>query len=215
MAVNARRVGRPGQQAAGDLQRHILEVARQQFVANGYAGASLDQIAAEAGSGKQTLYRHFSSKEGLFLAVIGSEMARLNEIAAAAEANADEPLQALRQCGRMLFEFALDDGMISLSRILIAEAARFPDLAGFVFDTCLAPFKTRIIRLFHEAQETGVIMVDDDDLTFDLLRGLLLGTPVHRMLLGPNTFGEPAARDLYFETAWQLFLKGLACPADG
>jgi AcrR family transcriptional regulator len=197
------------------LQRHILEVARQQFVANGYAGTSLDQIAAEAGSGKQTLYRHFSSKEGLFLAVISSEMARLNEIAAAAEANSGEPLEALRQCGRMLFEFALDDGMISLSRILIAEAARFPDLGGFVFDTCLAPFKTRIIRLFHEAQETGAIVVGDDDLTFDLLRGLLLGTPVHRMLLGPSAFAEQAARDRYFATAWQLFLKALARPTAG
>jgi AcrR family transcriptional regulator len=209
MTLNARRVGRPGQQVSGDLQRHILEVARRQFVANGYAGSSLDQIAADAGSGKQTLYRHFSSKEGLFLAVIRSEMARLNEIAVGAEAHMNEPLQALRQCCRLLFDFALDDGMISLSRILIAEAARFPDLGEFVFDTCLAPFKIRILRLFHAAQDARAIIVGDDDLTFDLLRGLLLGTPVQRMLLGPNAFGEQAARDLYFEAAWHLFLKGL------
>jgi AcrR family transcriptional regulator len=214
MALNARRVGRPGQQAAGDLQRHILEIARRQFVANGYAGTSLDQIAAEAGSGKQTLYRHFSSKEGLFLAVIRSEMARLNEIAAGAAANTQEPLQALRQCARALLDFALDDGMISLSRILIAEAARFPDLGEFVFDTCLAPFKARIVRLFHAAQDAHTIVVGDDDLTFDLLRGLLLGTPVQRLLLGPTAFREQAARDLYFEAAWQLFLKGLAWPTD-
>jgi TetR/AcrR family transcriptional repressor of mexJK operon len=212
MALNARRVGRPGPQAAEDLQRHILEIARLQFVANGYAGTSLDQIAAEAGSGKQTLYRHFASKEGLFLAVMRSETARLNEIAAGAEANTHEPLEALRQCARLLFDFALDDGMISLSRILIAEAARFPDLGEFVFDTCLVPFKTRIVRLFHAAQETGAIIVSDDDLTFDLLRGLLLGTPVHRMLLGPNAFGEPAVRDVYFATAWRVFLRGLASP---
>ncbi len=136
-------------------------------------------------------------------------------IAAGAEANSHEPMAALRQCARLLFDFALDDGMISLSRILIAEAARFPDLGEFVFDTCLAPFKTRIIRLFHAAQQTGAIIVGDDDLTFDLLRRLLLGTPVQRMLLGPNACGGQAARDVYFDTAWRLFLKGLACPADG
>ena len=210
MAVNARRIGRPGQAAAEDLQRHILEIARQQFVANGYAGTSLDQIAAVAGSGKQTLYRHFSSKEGLFLAVIRSETARLNEIAAAAEAQTTEPLDALRQCSRLLFDFALADGMISLSRILIAEAARFPELGGYVFETCLAPFKTRILRLFDAVQATGAITVSDPDLTFDLLRGLLLGTPVQRLLLGPSAFGEAAAQDRYFATAWQLFLKGSA-----
>lgn len=41
MVVLARRSGRPVQTLAEDLQRHILETARQQFSANGYAGTIL------------------------------------------------------------------------------------------------------------------------------------------------------------------------------
>jgi AcrR family transcriptional regulator len=208
MTAIARRSGRPGQQASEELLDHIIKVARRQFVTNGYAGTSLEQVAAGARSGKQTIYRRFASKEGLFLAVIRREMLRLSEVAAAAEADARAPLDGLRQCCRLLFDFALDEGMISLSRILIAEAGRFPQLGEYVFDTCLAPFKARLVGLLHAAKDAGAIDFTDVDLTFDLLRGLLLGTPVQRMLLGPNAFGERHERDRYFATAWQLFLNG-------
>ncbi len=98
MTAGARRIGRPGQQASEDLLRHILQVARDLFVKNGFAGTSLDQVASISGSGKQTIYRHFASKESLFLAVIRGEMLRLSEVAAAAQADANAPLDTLRQC---------------------------------------------------------------------------------------------------------------------
>ncbi|MEU4226451.1 TetR/AcrR family transcriptional regulator [Nonomuraea sp. NPDC026600] len=51
-------------------RRAILDAAIQVFTDLGYARASVDAIAAQAGVGKQTVYGHFGDKEQLFLAAI-------------------------------------------------------------------------------------------------------------------------------------------------
>ena len=57
--------------AARDTRRlGIVEVAREVFMAEGFADASMSAIAARVGGSKGTLYNYFPSKEGLFAAVI-------------------------------------------------------------------------------------------------------------------------------------------------
>jgi AcrR family transcriptional regulator len=54
----------------------ILAAAREAFAASGY-GAPLDEIAALAGVGPGTIYRHFPTKEALFEAVVTARVADL------------------------------------------------------------------------------------------------------------------------------------------
>src|SRR6266545_251255 len=46
----------------------IVEVAMRHFAEHGYRGARVEDIAAEVGVAKGTVFLHFGSKEGLFLA---------------------------------------------------------------------------------------------------------------------------------------------------
>ena len=48
----------------------ILEAAQRVFFANGFVGASMDQVAATAAVSKQTVYKHFSDKKALFREVV-------------------------------------------------------------------------------------------------------------------------------------------------
>lgn len=50
----------------------ILEAAKRMFTQHGFDGASMDQIAAEAGVSKLTVYSHFGDKETLFVAAVES-----------------------------------------------------------------------------------------------------------------------------------------------
>src|SRR6476660_8560221 len=50
----------PGKRAA------ILDAAKRMFVSHGFERVSMDQIAAEAGVSKLTVYSHFGDKESLF-----------------------------------------------------------------------------------------------------------------------------------------------------
>ena len=62
-----------------DAQRNrerILEAAKKEFTRSG-ANASLEEVAKKAGVGPGTLYRHFPTREDLFVAVYRSEMEKL------------------------------------------------------------------------------------------------------------------------------------------
>jgi len=48
----------------------ILEAAEQLFLRSGYLGTSIDEIAAAARVSKPTVYRHFGSKEDLFIVLV-------------------------------------------------------------------------------------------------------------------------------------------------
>lgn len=56
----------------------ILSTAAAVFCRDGFAGASLDSIAGEAGVSRQTVYNHHGDKEALFLAVVREMSDRCN-----------------------------------------------------------------------------------------------------------------------------------------
>jgi AcrR family transcriptional regulator len=55
----------------------ILEVAMRHFADHGYRGARVEDIAAEVGVAKGTVFLHFGTKEGLFLAAYQKALALL------------------------------------------------------------------------------------------------------------------------------------------
>jgi AcrR family transcriptional regulator len=205
-----RRTGRPDQLASAARVRHIVDTAARLFIEQGYAATSLEQIAAAAGAGKQTLYRRFASKTGLFHAVIARNTEQLVEVARAAESAREDPVEALKESCRLMLDFMLQPDMISLHRILVAEALRFPELGEFVLETCMRPFDDLLKRQLATAAQARRIEIADLQRTFTLMSGLLTGWPVQLSLLGRQVFRTRAEHDAYFEDAWALFTRGVA-----
>ena len=56
-------------------RQRILAAALQEFSARGFAGARVDRIARRARANKRMLYHYFSSKEGLFRAILRLKLA--------------------------------------------------------------------------------------------------------------------------------------------
>lgn len=63
-----------------ETQRKILDAALTEFAANGFKGARLDRILADAGVNRRMIYHYFDDKEGLFRAVLEREMAVVSHI---------------------------------------------------------------------------------------------------------------------------------------
>jgi AcrR family transcriptional regulator len=84
----------PGEEEQGlraDARRNrnrILETAMHHFTSHG-VGASLEEIAREAGVGAGTLYRHFPSREALLAAALRNRQSELLAISRRARAIAD------------------------------------------------------------------------------------------------------------------------------
>ncbi|QUD90357.1 TetR/AcrR family transcriptional regulator [Phenylobacterium montanum] len=205
-ATALRKSGRATRQASEATVRRIVEVAALLFVEKGY-GVSMDQIAASASVGKQTLYRRFGSKEALFLAVIDREVQRLAAAARFEAAKGAGPLDALKECCRFLLDFMLHPDMVRLHRIFAAEAERFPNIGAYL-ENCMAPFIAVLQRLMWSATAAGHLRKFGSGVLVTHLEGAIVGWPIRQAMLGLDPLAEPAARDAYFETAWDLFLGG-------
>jgi AcrR family transcriptional regulator len=206
-----RRSGRPAGKASETLDRHILAIASRLFIENGYAGTSIEQIAAEAGAGKQTIYRRYGSKEDLFKAAITDLGKLLLGSAATAEASFADPLTSLRETCRAWLDIATMPEAIAIYRVLIADAHRIPSLADYAMDSVAEPFYGVILRLIRSAREAGQIRRDcDDELTSRVLSGLLTGWPHRQALLGRVGLADEAERTAFFQGAWGIFLNGVS-----
>lgn len=60
----------PGQRDPERTRRAILDAATEEFVAKGFAGASVNEIAERANVNKRMLYHYFGKKDKLYIAVL-------------------------------------------------------------------------------------------------------------------------------------------------
>jgi AcrR family transcriptional regulator len=72
--------GRPLRADARRNRARVLEVAQQVFAEEGLA-VPIDEIARRAGVGVGTVYRHFPTKEALFVAIIVERLRGVGEVA--------------------------------------------------------------------------------------------------------------------------------------
>ena len=59
-----------------ETRARLLEAAARVYARRGFSGATLDEVAAEAGFTKGAVYGHFGSKENLLLALMDEHLAR-------------------------------------------------------------------------------------------------------------------------------------------
>src|SRR5215475_5005706 len=129
------RFGRPPKELAGEVDTRILDAARKVFLERGFEGASIDEIAEVARSGKPTIYGRFRDKGTLFTAVMRRDiLSRISQFKAEAPTGATVE-ERLTSAATTLMHWGLDGDRIALMRLAIAEARRFPDLASTVSRT--------------------------------------------------------------------------------
>jgi TetR/AcrR family transcriptional repressor of mexJK operon len=117
-----------------EKRTQILAGAAAVFAADGYEGASMARIAAIAGVSKGTLYNHFDSKAALFTAYVGGKCDHyLAHVFDSADHEGD-PANVLRGIGKRMVQMMLSDVGLAIYRVVIAEAAKFPDLARGFFE---------------------------------------------------------------------------------
>ncbi len=128
----AGRSGRPPRDLAGEVDERILEAARRVFLERGFEGASVEEIAEAARSGKPTIYARYPNKQALFAAAYTSAVTAKNARLASHTPAGTTLDERLRNLGEALVREVLTGEWIGLIRLAIAEARRFPDLGSSV-----------------------------------------------------------------------------------
>jgi AcrR family transcriptional regulator len=149
------RSGRPPKELAGEVDERLLDAAREVFLERGFEGASIDEIAELAHSGKQTIYARFRNKRDLFTAVATRDVvSRISQFKDLPRSGATVE-ERLVSAANAILHWTLDDERMGLTRLAIAEARRFPDLASTISRTGRELSTEAGARLLGEMAESG------------------------------------------------------------
>lgn len=170
---------------ADGRRRRILERSLEEFVAHGYVGASTDRLAAAASVSKQTLYRLFGDKAGVFVALITEECDRVvdpfaplvKEMGRAPDADAAVTLLAEQFAGSIL-----SPRVQRLRRLVIAEATRFPELGRLYWERGFLRTITSVAQCLEVLDRRALLQVEDAELAAHHFAGLLLWIPGNQVM---------------------------------
>jgi AcrR family transcriptional regulator len=134
--------------------QEILEAAFIEFSRHGYAVTTLDRIAERAGVTKGTIYVYFENKEHLFISMVHAvKKPTLDTVRDMFERHDGSTAELLRAQFSFIYQHIVEDKRRrEVVRMLIAEAARFPELADRYHAEILSP----CLDMLREAIQRGI-----------------------------------------------------------
>jgi TetR/AcrR family transcriptional regulator, mexJK operon transcriptional repressor len=175
----------------------IVDAARTTFLRKGYGGTTMDEVAALAAVSKQTVYKHFADKKGLFTAIVTGEIddaERLTHDMVAALAASDDIAADLRRFARRHVADVMQPDLVRLRRIVIAEAEQFPELARAWFASGPERAHATLAEQFDQLAERGLLHLDDPLLAAQQFNWLVLAIPLNDAMFHPGA--APPAEEL-------------------
>lgn len=134
----------------------ILDAAREEFVAKGFAAARVEDIAKRAGVAKGTIYLSFPDKEQLFESVVSDHMAPLVQRIGGILSATDGALRPTFEPMLMALAEAVSGSRTgAVLRLLVSEAIRFPHLGQRYFREVVEPVLGLQQQLLTRAAEAG------------------------------------------------------------
>jgi TetR/AcrR family transcriptional repressor of uid operon len=122
----------------------ILANARRLFARDGYDRVSMDSLAAACGLTKPVLYYYFENKRAVLLAVLEAHWAEQAAVLEAFRPSADLR-QTLRALARLILKEAGRSDTADVIRIVLAEAARHPEIGRAFFRAIGPVFERRLL----------------------------------------------------------------------
>lgn len=167
----------------------VVDAARTLFLRQGYAGTTMEEIAALAGLTKRTLYNNYAGKEALFTQIVTQVIAYAEEFTRGLREEltvgiTDTNLRAaLDDLGRRLALGIVRPEVVALRRLLIGEAREFPALAAEYFDRAPGRVLETLASGFEHLGQVGVLRVADARRAAAQFAYLVAGEPLDRAVL--------------------------------
>ncbi|MCO5164524.1 MAG: TetR/AcrR family transcriptional regulator [Mesorhizobium sp.] len=183
--------GRPPVLEDAERRLLILKAAEQVFAEMGYGDATMEEVARACGMAKKTIYKHFPDKAALFRALVHS-----HDVVEAwtQPAGADGPHSDFRETLLGLVSYVLSPRQLTLTRLVISEARKSPDLARFFYRECIDKAQQMAGERLRSVMPDGTA-VAQARLMADMVLGATLGQ-LHLRALILDVDRETLDRDL-------------------
>lgn len=166
----------------------VLNAAADLAGRRGYASTSIEEIAAEAGVGKQTIYRWWPNKAALFIEVYGRLVPP--DLVADDTGTLAGDLEALLS---RLSDLYVKTPAGNILSGLIADAQTAESLAGQLHDAYVVPRRAIVRSIFARAVARKEFRPPDDP---DFASDLISGAVWFRLLLGTRHLDRKFKRQL-------------------
>lgn len=173
-------------------RRQILEGARKVFLAQGFDGASMGEIAKVAGVSKGTLYVYFDSKESLFEALTTEEKRGLAEVLFKLDPEDPDVRGVLRTLGLSYLRRMGKPEHISSIRMVMGAAEKFPRLGQAFYEAGPCQGIARLKAYFDRQVEAGRLSIEDTGVAAQHFLDLCVSGMLRRLLF---SVGEPPTEE--------------------
>ena len=185
----------------------ILEVAREVFSEEGYAAASMSDIASRLGGSKGTLYNYFSSKEALFAAHVQNQCQCKVATAFEQPLEGEDPVAVLADLGERLIAALSSDESTGFYSLIVSESQRTPTVGQTFYESGPKTGIARVAAFLEHARTEGHIGTDDcTQAAADFISLIYGGLPWRRLL---NVLPQPSPAEIRTEAVRvaQLFMR--------
>jgi AcrR family transcriptional regulator len=200
--------GRPQVRSDERTRRIIIEAARHEFEANGYAATSMEDVAHRAGVSTKTLYRLVPNKARLlkdFASVRFDQLAIKFKLHVPRNAAIEVGLhQALIFCANI----ALHPEILSLERLILQEILGFPELAASFYTAGIVRITAELSKWLREQVSYGSISIDDCDEAAGFLIGMLVSEPRRESIYSDKPLPSRQQIEERVQSCVALFLNG-------
>ncbi len=188
-----------------DKQNRLLSAAIKVFADAGYSGASMDVIAAEAGLSKPTLYHYFPSKEALFEAMMAAPREQM--MLAFSAAPGKDLVDQLLEFAWAYADTVMRPDFLSLARLIIGEAHRFPDVGRDYQDSGPDKVLAGLMTFLIAQRDQHRLTFEDPELAAEDFWGLILSAPRNRALHVPDADISHEVLARYIHNGIRTFLR--------
>jgi AcrR family transcriptional regulator len=212
-AAPCRARGRPQIRSDEATRGLIIEAAREEFQANGYAATGMANVAQRACVSTKTLYRLIPTKAELFRSVVSDRIGRF-----VLESHLDglDSLDAAEALERILTAFGmltLEAGTVALTRLVIGECGAFPEIGAAFYESAIKRTSEAMEGALRRLCQRGLIALDDPREATDMLRGMMIMEPQRAAMLGQKDPPAPEEIAARAKRCARLFLNGCGAPA--
>jgi AcrR family transcriptional regulator len=202
--------GRPQIRCDEETRGLLVEAARQEFLAKGYAETCINDVAQRAGVSTKTVYRLIPNKADLLRRVISDTIGKFM-------LNIDaEPMEALptsEALERILVAYGtltLSDETIAMNRLIIRECDQFPEIAAAFYEAAIQRTTDAMAGWLRRQCERGLIKLEDPQGVAGMLRGMMIMEPQRAVMLGQRSAPDHDEIVSRAKRCARLFLKGCA-----
>lgn len=203
--VKHRKRGRPKRATPAEQRARIVEAARGLFLAGGYGGTTMSEVAAHCRVSKRTLYELFPSKTELLAAVI--EQHRTSMLMLPGDYDGLALPDALERIFQVDIDAEADRAREAFLSLTIVEAASHPEV-GEMMKRLGGQRAHALLAEWMEAQkQAGRLAVDDTTSAARILMDMMFGAVVTKTGAHAEWPGLDARKD-YMRRCIRIFVHG-------